>query len=244
MAWDKEKWDQFIIDNNRAPRTDAAARDATEEAKTIADAYEEDIDTDALGIARVKKMLEELAAITPGPTGPKGPAGTLNANAVGGLTTNQKYNYTNPSAPGGTTVKTISNIATFGANEFDGITDVMVVRCSTYNVSRIKLLWTPRNVPGNPGLATTNLWPESLFVGTINGSGALEFYIIESADITNSLKRSAVSSVAIGNIKLSTYSNNTIEWADTSGVENWMSVGGTISAQITSDTSATFGIMI
>jgi hypothetical protein len=244
MAWDRNKWNKFVADNIKTPPTNAAYQQAVDDASALATNHEEDIDITALGVARVKKMLEELAASTPGPTGPKGPDGTLNPNAVGGLTTNQKYNYINTNAPGGTTTKTISNIFTFDANDLDGTKDILVIRCSTYNVGKIKLLWTPRNVPGNPGLATTNLWPASVLPGTINGSGAFEFYMIESADLGNSLKRSAVSSIAIGNIKIGNYAYNTIEWADTSGVENWMSVGGSISVQIISTTAATFGIMI
>ena len=54
MPWNREKWNQFVSDSTKPPPTDAAAQEAADEAKVLAEAHEEDIDTTALGVERIK----------------------------------------------------------------------------------------------------------------------------------------------------------------------------------------------
>lgn len=243
MSWDKSKWDNFISDNTKIPRTDDVSKDAKDDAKELSDTYQEDVDTDSLGITRVKKMLRELAATITGTQGPKGDAGTENPNALNNITSSQHYDFTNPAAPGGSTTETF-DLLTLGAGELDGSEDIIVIRCSTYNIASLKLLWTPRDVPGNPGIVARNLWPATALAGNIDGSGYLEFYITEVADPLNSNNKSAVASICMGNITLQVDANQQIQWSDGTEIESWMAIGGAISIQITSTTAATFGIMI
>jgi hypothetical protein len=246
MTWDREKWNRFVSDNTKVPPTDEAAKDAAEEAKTLAETFEEDIDLDALGVARVKKMLEELAAATPSETGPPGDDGSLNPNTVNGLTTTTKYEFLN-SVPAVAATQTIDNLITFSRNELDGASDVITVRCSTYNLAQVRLYWTPNLIPSSPGASPIKVWPATAIPGVINGDGYLQFFLIEGADVTNSNLRSGTKCVAMGNIKLLVEAQNQMQWADFSPIPGWMAIGGTISAQITSTTGVVpfnYGIMI
>ena len=137
MTWNRAKWNQFVTDNTVVPLTDAAAKEAAEEAKALAETHEEDIDFDALGVQQVKQMLEELALVTPGPQGSRGSVATATTNGLTWLAHNKQI------YPGGPVTPAAADVVTyqFGAGEMNGTGDLLVVECYQVNLSNILLYW-------------------------------------------------------------------------------------------------------
>jgi hypothetical protein len=238
MAWNREKWNKFVTDNTDPLPTDAAAIEASEEAKELAETYEEDIDLTALGVARVKTMLEELAAVTPSEQGPAGNDGSLDSAAFNGLSTPQKYTFTNTQFPVGSDEQSVV-VRTFAAGELDGTKDTILVHFSTFGINAIKAYWTPTGesqvqIIGGAGGLTSVL------------GGMTQLFINEVPDVTNGpFLRSRSSSVVVGAATITTQGTAQIIDGGGSGIANWMAHGGTLEISIISAaTSQTFGILV
>jgi len=133
MAWNRDKWNQFVTNNTPVPPTDEAAKKAADEAKAAAAHYEEDIDLEALGIQRVKEYLTILASETPGSAGPNGHSGTPAADAITMVSsTKQIFSGAGPAEV---------LRYTFEPGELNGAKDLIKIQCCFHNLSEADVTW-------------------------------------------------------------------------------------------------------
>jgi hypothetical protein len=143
MPWNRDKWNQFVIDNKLIPPTDEAARKAAAEVEKLAEGYNEDINLDALGVQRVDEMLRKLAAETPGTRGYVGSDGTTSPNSLI-ILTDDYWSGTG----------THDTSYTFATGEFDNYHDIIMVK--SYAIGDdVKLIWSATIPPATTTLMDT-----------------------------------------------------------------------------------------
>lgn len=207
MTWNRGKWNKFISDNTAIPPTDAAAQAAADEAKELAETYEEDIDLDALGVQRIKEFLAAFALTIPGSTGSIGPSGAPSSDAIQ-MVASTKRLYT------GAVDKEILRY-TFPARELHGNKDLIKVSCYMHNLTDVKVEWI--------AAATKTLFT---YAPTNPSNGQMDLWIAEA---TNPFDAGSLRSFsrAIG-VTAGVYENTNIE-------ANWMYVGGTLTVTLSPD---------
>lgn len=239
MPWNRDKWNQFVSDSTKVPPTDAAAKAAAEEANALAETHEEEIDLDALGVARVKTMLEELAAATPSEQGPAGNDGALAPAAFNGISTPQKHTFTNTGFPatGDTQIVTVYD---FAPNELDGSKDTILVHYTVFGCDTIGAYWTPT---GEPPVQILGFAGNG--VTTVAG-GTGQIFINEAAAVFDGpFSRSLATLIEVGIIPTGNQKATQIVDNGGSGIPSWMVYGGKLELQIKSlAASQTFGIMV
>ena len=211
MAWDRTKWNQFVTDNTVIPPTDAPIKTAEEEAIANAAFYEEDIDTTALGVERVKKMLIQLAGETPGTTGQTGDPAPNLANLLT-LAASAKRTYT---------VAATETILTYNIapNELDGTKDIFNITAFTNNVEDILVK-----------IGTHTLFTYNPSAGFNPGDGHNVIWIAQA--------RNSGDTGEIRSIGRSVGRNSGVSYQNTSVRTNWMSAGGTVRVQVSPLNSA------
>lgn len=204
MSWDREKWNKFVADHEVQIPTDDAAKNASDEVKSLAETHEEDIDLDAIGVQRIRDMLENLAAETIGDQGP--PAIPID-NAIVMVGSNRQF------ATDGAAFNIVSHA--FEPNELRSTSDLILVSCYQIGLDDIEVYWTPISH------AEAKIF-EYHDPAVMPDNGKVDIWIANArAPLTVNFDLD-VASLAVG-ITMEDYSN-----AGVSTTGAWMDVGGTL----------------
>jgi len=226
MSWNRSKWNQFVSDNTKVPPTDAAAKEAAEEAKTLAESHEEDIDLESLGWTRIKRMLEDLAASTPGPTGPKGDDGSDPSSILYTITSEQAVH-----SAGATTTRDI-DLYTFAADMLDGSKGLLKIDLNYENLFDFGLFWDYNAVGGSTSKQILST------AGPVT-DGYVAIWIMEVPDYTQSYAPVVSWIITQGNVVVSAYNTLTPP-----GNQSWMANGGTLRFRYSNENGLASGIRI
>jgi hypothetical protein len=207
MGWDREKWNRFVADNEVQIPTDDAAKNASAEAKSLAETHEENIDLDAIGVQRVRDMLENLATETIGDQGATGPGGIPIGNAIVMVGSNRQF------ATDGAAFNIVSHV--FEPNELRSASDLILVSCYQIGLDNIEVFWTP------VGEVEATIF-EYHDVAVPPDNGKIDIWIAGARSPLSVGADSDVESLAVGVTK-EDYAANGISVA-----ADWMDGGGTI----------------
>lgn len=197
MGWNPEKWVRFTSPYLDQPKPIDISKKYSEAVKEDEVNHKEDIDLDALGVQRVKEYLSDLAAITPGSQGPRGDPGIPTANTLTWLTSDS-LTFTGPAAHYLTPYN-------FAPGVLDGTKDLIKITLSFYNVSAIKVEWTPTAGPPSKNLFAS---------GSPMGDGYVDIW---AAEVSDQIAPQRCHSTSVG----------TIIYTSSYVVANgWMAAGG------------------